>query len=65
MSHNSPTRHVLDIGKRGSRAIAMALQWVVVVDFAVVRSKNFQLELCGEIKKATEMMISNHRIDQS
>ena len=47
MSHNSPTRHILEIGKRGLTMMAMALRWFVVVGFAVVRSKNFKLELCG------------------
>ena len=52
MSHNSPTQHILNIGKRGLRMMAMALRWFVVVEFAVVRSKNLKLELCREIKKA-------------
>ena len=31
--------------------MAMALRWFVVVGFAVDRSKNFKLELFGEIKQ--------------
>lgn len=37
--------------------MAMALRWFVVVGFAVVRSKNFKLELCGEIKKARKQLL--------
>ena len=63
MSHNSPTRHILEIVKRGLTMMAMALRWFVVVGFAVDRSKNFSFS--ARSKKSKEIIISQHRVSQS